>query len=99
MSEKTNPAAPVRHNAGAFDIRNVIATLLGIYGVVLLICAAVLDPGTNPETGLEKSSGDNVWAGIALLVVAALFVLWARLNPIVVDEALIDEDALPDGEL
>lgn len=91
----TDPAAPVKHKAGAFDIRTVTAALLGIYGVVLLLCAAFLDPGVNPDTGETKSMIDNVWAGIALLVVSAALILWAKLNPVVVDESLIDEDKLP----
>jgi hypothetical protein len=101
MSENhtpTDPAAPAKHKAGAFDIRTVSAALLGIYGVVLLIVAAVMDPGVNPDTGEAKSMGDNVWTGVILLVVAAALVLWARLNPVVVDESLIEEDKLPGGE-
>ncbi|MBB3115143.1 hypothetical protein [Corynebacterium bovis] len=78
-----------RHRAGAFDIRNVIATLLAIYGVVLVVCSAVLDPGVNPETGVAKSSADNLWTGVAMIVVAAGFVLWTRLRPIVVDDAAV----------
>ena len=35
---------------------------------------------------------------MVLVVVAALFVLWSKLNPVVVDESLIDEDALPEGD-
>lgn len=95
MSDNTQNTV---HKAGAFDIRNIIAALLGIYGIVLLICAAVLDPGVNPDTGADKSSADNLWTGVVLVVVAALFVLWSKLNPVVVDESLIDEDALPEGD-
>lgn len=95
MTDKT------RHSAGAFDIRNVIASLLGIYGIVLLLCAAFTDPGVNPETGAEKSSADNLWTGVALVVVALVLFAWAKLNPVVVDEKLIEEDApagVPDVE-
>ncbi|MDN5581131.1 MAG: LPXTG cell wall anchor domain-containing protein [Corynebacterium sp.] len=94
----TDPAAPATHRAGAFDIRTVTAALLGIYGVVLLLVAAFMDPGVNPDTGEAKSMTDNVWAGIALIVVAGALVLWARLNPVVVDESLIDEDKLPGAD-
>ena len=40
----------------------------------------------DPET--EKTGGvnANLWAGLALLVVGAAFLLWARLRPVVVPE-------------
>jgi hypothetical protein len=82
-----------RHSAGAFDIRNVIASLLGIYGIVLLLCAAFLDPGVNPDTGLEKSSSDNLWTGVVLIIAALVFIAWAKLNPVVVDEEEIGDAA------
>ena len=83
-----------RHSAGAFDIRNVIAALLGIYGIVLLLCAAFLDPGVNPETGAAKSSADNLWTGVALIVAALVLFAWSKLNPVIVDEEIIAEDAV-----
>lgn len=86
-----------KHAAGAFDIRNFIGLLIGIYGIVLVICSFVLDPGTNPDTGALKNSADNLYAGIAMLAVGAFFMLWAKVKPIVVDETKIDEAALPGG--
>jgi hypothetical protein len=70
-----------KKKAGAFDIRVVIAALIGIYGVTLTILGLVQ---SQPET--EKAAGINInlWGGIGMLVFAALFVLWARLRPIAV---------------
>ncbi|GAA1607968.1 hypothetical protein GCM10009804_74870 [Kribbella hippodromi] len=67
--------------AGAFDIRVVIAALVGIYGVVLTVLGIV---EKQPE--IDKAAGINInlWGGLAMLVFAALFVLWARLRPIAV---------------
>lgn len=97
MTEHTStPAsAPEKHKVGAFDIRTVIAILLGIYGLVLVICSFALDPGTNPDTGASKSATDNLWVGIGLLVVAGVFVAWAKLKPIIVDESKIVHDDEP----
>ncbi|MDU0479332.1 hypothetical protein QVA66_08780 [Staphylococcus chromogenes] len=78
--------ATSQHIAGAFDIRNVIGALIGIYGIVLIICSYVLDPGLNPETGQLKSSADNLWSGVGMLVVGLGFMAWAKLRPIVVAE-------------
>ncbi|WP_148574237.1 hypothetical protein [Nocardioides caldifontis] len=73
-----------KHEAGAFDIRVFIGSLLGIYGVILLLTGLF---GTS-DADLAKSDGLNVnlWTGIALLVSAALFVVWSRLRPVVVPD-------------
>jgi hypothetical protein len=71
-----------KHTAGALDIRNIIGGLLGVYGLILLLM------GLFGDKELEKT-GDvnaNLWAGLALLVVALVFLAWARLRPIVVPE-------------
>jgi hypothetical protein len=68
--------------AGAFDVRNVIAALIGFYGVVLVVVGLV-DGG---EEALEKAGGvnANLWVGLAMVAFALAFALWARLRPIVV---------------
>jgi hypothetical protein len=73
-----------RKKAGAFDMRNFIAALIGIYGVVLVIYGVI----GSSDTQLRKSDGVNInlWAGIAMVVVAAVFVTWARLRPVVVPD-------------
>jgi hypothetical protein len=85
-SEKT------AHRAGAFDIRVFIASLIGIYGVVLVVYGVI----GSSATQLDKSGGVNInlWAGIGMVVVAAGFLAWARLRPVVVPENL-DGDAGP----
>ena len=71
-----------KQTAGAFDIRNIIGGLIGLYGVVLVIVGLV----DNGKAALAKAGGVNadLWAGIAMIVVALGFVLWTRLRPIVV---------------
>jgi hypothetical protein len=70
-----------KKKAGAFDIRVVIAALVAIYGLVLTILGIIADPAE-----VDKAAGINInlWGGLAMLVFAAGFVLWARLRPIVV---------------
>nr|WP_120492377.1 cell wall anchor protein [Corynebacterium lactis] len=79
-----------KKSAGAFDIRNVIGALIGIYGIVLLIAYAVLDPGVNPDTGAAKEPMYNLYTGIVLVVVAVVFFAWAKIRPTVVEE--VDQD-------
>ena len=73
-----------RHSAGAFDIRSIIAMLIGIYGIVLVLTGLF---GTS-DSEIERAGGMNVnlIAGIGMAVVALLFVLWARLRPVAVPE-------------
>jgi glucose uptake protein GlcU len=64
----------------AFDVRLIIALLLGIYGLVLTILGLFFVS----DEDVHKSADVNVnlWTGIAMLVVGALFVLWARVRPL-----------------
>jgi hypothetical protein len=82
MSDTANGSAG-RHAAGAFDVRNVIAALIGFYGVVLVAVGFV----DRSDEALAKTDGfnANLWVGIAMLVFALGFALWSRLRPIVVE--------------
>ncbi|TDC87202.1 hypothetical protein E1161_26135 [Saccharopolyspora aridisoli] len=62
-----------------FDVRTVIGGLFLVYG--LLIGAA----GISPDAAeLDKAQGINInlWTGLSMLVVGALFILWLRLRPL-----------------
>jgi len=76
-----------------FDIRNVIGALLGIYGVVLTIAGfapALLrerDKGAdNNPVDLYFGTEANWWVGLALIVVSGVFITWALLRPVKVEE-------------
>jgi hypothetical protein len=64
----------------AFDIRLIIAVLIGGYGLVL----TVLGIGFTTDAEITKSAGVNVnlWAGIGMLAFAAGFLGWATLRPL-----------------
>ncbi|MCU1669616.1 MAG: hypothetical protein JWP40_2543 [Blastococcus sp.] len=83
----TDPSMKGTHAAGAFDVRNVIAALIGFYGVVLGVYGIV-----DPDAATAKTGGLNatLWAGVVMIVVAAGFALWSRLRPIVVDPTTIE---------
>lgn len=78
-----------KHTAGAFDIRNFIGTLLGLYGVLLTGAGLFGDPELAKTGGVNA----NLWTGLALLVAGAVFMLWAKLLPIVVPEDVETTDA------
>ena len=86
---------PVKHRAGAFDVRNVIAALIGFYGIVLVLLGLFGDtPADRERTGDVNA---NLWAGIAMIVFAAAFALWVRLRPIVVEAPPDRQDPEDDG--
>jgi hypothetical protein len=66
--------------AGAFDIRLIIALLIGVYGIVVTIMGLAF----TSDQEIAKAAGVNInlWAGIGMLIFTALFVLWAVLRPI-----------------
>ncbi len=68
------------HKAGAYDVRNVIAALIGFYGVVLLLVAIFGDDEPEKTGGVDA----NLWAGLAMIVFGVGFILWSRLRPVVV---------------
>ncbi|ASR37780.1 hypothetical protein BAY61_25365 [Prauserella marina] len=82
--------------AGVFDIRLIIALLIGVYGAVI----TVLGAGFMTEEDIEKSAGVNInlWAGIGMLVFAALFVAWAKWRPIKVPEHTEEESDITPGQ-
>ena len=84
MSSNNNDAPERAHKAGAFDIRNFIAMLIGIYGIILIIVGLV----ATSDLDLKRADNLNInlIAGIGMALVAAFFVIWARLRPVVVPD-------------
>jgi uncharacterized membrane protein len=76
--------------AGVFDIRTFIATLLGLYGLVLI--AMGLFSTSDYDLNRSDDININLWAGIALVVAAAILITWARLRPLIVPADTGSED-------
>ena len=74
-------AGTEKRKAGLFDIRIIIAALIGLYGVILVITGLF-----SSDAQAEKAAGlnINVLAGIVMILFSASFVAWAMLRPIVV---------------
>jgi hypothetical protein len=81
MSEQT-PSTKTKHTAGALDIRNIIGGLIGLYGLILVLMGLFGDKEYD-KTGDVNA---NLWAGVAMMIFAAAFLLWARLRPTVVPD-------------
>ncbi|MGY1856776.1 hypothetical protein [Modestobacter sp. SYSU DS0290] len=83
-------AGTKRHTAGAYDVRTVIAGLIGFYGVVLVVLGIV----DYSDADAAKTGGwnANLWVGIGMVVFALAFVVWTRLRPVVVEGGDAVED-------
>lgn len=82
MTESTPTKTTGRHTAGLLDIRNIIGSLVGVYGVILTLMGLLADQEPD-KTGDVNA---NLWAGLVMVVVGLVFVTWARLRPVVVPE-------------
>ncbi|MEU1210626.1 hypothetical protein [Nocardia sp. NPDC005825] len=76
--------------AALFDIRSIVAALLGVYGVLLLVAGlapalARVGAGTashSPDRAdLAAGSGANLWVGGILLLVTLALAAWVALRP------------------
>jgi drug/metabolite transporter (DMT)-like permease len=65
--------------ANLFDLRRVIGALLCVYGVMLTIAGI-----TDSDAAVEQAAGlrINLIAGIGLLVLGGLFLVWGFLRPL-----------------
>jgi len=83
-----------KKTAGALDVRNIIGTLMAVYGAILVVMGIFSD-STAPKAGDVNA---NLYAGLGLLAVAAVFLIWARLRPIVVPQEVEAETNEPPGQ-
>jgi hypothetical protein len=76
-----------RKAANLFDLRRIIGGLFVLYGVILF----VLGLGAS-DAEIDKAAGWNLnlWVGVAMLVVGALFLAWALLLPLA--DAIVDDE-------
>jgi hypothetical protein len=85
-------ARKARRAANLFDLRRMIGGLFLVYGVILV----VLGLGAS-DAEIDKAAGWNLnlWVGVAMLAVGAIFMLWAFARPLA-DELDIEEQ--PEGD-
>ncbi|GAA0272168.1 hypothetical protein [Cryptosporangium japonicum] len=87
MSETEEKSA----SRNLFDLRWLIAGLFLLYGVVLILLGIF-----DSDAEIQKADGIriNLWTGIGMFVLGALFGLWSWLRPLRADAAPpLDTDA------
>lgn len=72
--------APKSAASKLFDLRIMIGGLFTFYGIVLTIYSFF-----TPEDEIARSAGlhINLWLGLGMLALGIVFLLWARLSPVV----------------
>jgi uncharacterized membrane protein YidH (DUF202 family) len=63
-----------------FDIRTVIGGLFAVYGVVCLVYGLV--SFTDADRAKTGGINLNLWTGIGMLVLAAVFIAWTLARPL-----------------
>jgi len=78
--------------ANLFDLRRMIGGIFLIYGVILVILGIGAD-----DAEIDKAAGWNLnlYTGLAMLVVAAFFLVWAFMRPLA-EELGVEEP--PEGD-
>ncbi|MCU1473192.1 hypothetical protein [Amnibacterium sp.] len=76
-----------------FDLRRILGALFLLYGVLTTIVGLVHGAADLTKTG---GIAINLWAGIAMIVLGVLFLIWDRLSPVPEEDIvkiLTQEDA------
>jgi hypothetical protein len=68
----------VAQAANLFDLRRIIAGVFLVWGVLLIILGA-----TDSDAEIDRAAGINInlWAGIGMLVVGIIFLVWSLTRP------------------
>ena len=82
MSETDEEVHAKSASRGLFDLRWLIAGLFLLYGVGLIVLGIF-----DSDAEVQKADGIriNLWTGIGMFVLGALFGLWSWLRHLVVD--------------
>jgi cation transport ATPase len=82
QSEKAEAEADSDRTARAanlFDLRRIIGGLFAVYGVLLFVLGLAAS-----QKEIDKAAGWNLnlWVGLAMIIVAAIFLGWAFKRPL-----------------
>ena len=89
MSEDSNDDRVEQRAARLFDVRRVIGGLFVVYGLIVTGIGLFDSPAD-----IDKAQGVriNLWTGLAMLALGALFLLWQWLRPAEAPSAPADPD-------
>jgi hypothetical protein len=70
---------PAAQAANLFDLRRIIGGVFGVWGVLLVILG-LLD--SDEEIAKAADVNINLWTGLGMLALSALFLIWAFTRPL-----------------
>ena len=77
--EQAEEAERVSAAARLFDVRRVIGGLFVVYGLIVTIVGLFDSPA---EIAKAQGVRINLWTGLAMLALGALFLVWQWLRPL-----------------
>ncbi len=85
-------SAPKTAASKLFDLRTLIGALFVLYGLLLAVVGLF-----DSEAEIAKADGIriNLWLGLSMLLLGALFLLWAWLRPLRIEPRPPGEDRTP----
>jgi hypothetical protein len=85
-------SAPKTAASKLFDLRTLIGALFVLYGLLLAVVGLF-----DSEAEIAKADGIriNLWLGLSMLLLGALFLLWAWLRPLKIEPNPLEEDRTP----
>jgi hypothetical protein len=88
--DMTTDSSRAAQAANLFDLRRIIGGLFVIWGVLMVILGLT---GSDAENNKAAGVNINLYAGLGMLVVGALFLLWAFTRPL--GEQLAETESEP----
>jgi len=84
----------LEHAANLFDLRRIIGGLFVVLGALLTVMGLF-----ESQKEIDKAAGVNInlYAGLGMLVVGALFLLWAFARPLGTELRKAEEEEEPEG--
>jgi hypothetical protein len=78
-SEEAGGATREAQAANLFDLRRIIGGVFGVWGVVLVVLGL-----TESDAEIAKAADVNInlWAGLGMLALSAIFLVWAFTRPL-----------------
>src|ERR1700712_415669 len=79
MAENPSTSRRAAQAANLFDLRRIIGGVFVVWGILLTILGIT---GSDAETHKASGININLWAGLGVLGVGIVFLLWAFTRPL-----------------
>jgi len=88
--ELTDEERAVVASTRRFDLRRILGALFIVYGVIVTIIGIVNLAADEKRTG---GIAINLWAGLAMLALGILFLVWDLVRPVPIDDIVASVEA------